>query len=147
MCALQSQGNRLNERTYVGNPGVIWRSPRDHHAAQDASVLVGPHQRLSVEHFLVPMLCYCHVDELEEKHILAYDSVLPFSEDTTSLGEEGGYKTVLLFFNLFKNRRLSGEVNEVCFSLDRDPSSHSDPPSDGCKIAQPKERGEDKCVK
>lgn len=70
-----------------------------------------------------------------------------FSEDTTSLGEEGGYKTVLLFFSLFKNRRLSGEVNEVCFSSDRDPSSHSDPPSDGCKIPQPKERGEDKCVK
>lgn len=127
MCALQSQGNRLNDRTYVGNPGVIWRSPRGHHAAWDASVLVGPHHfQWSISWFL------CCVTVMwtswRKSQILAYDSVLPFSEDTTSLGEEGGYKTVLLFFNFFKNRRLCGEVNEVCFSLDRDPSSHSDPP-------------------
>lgn len=58
---------------------------------------------------------------------LSYYSVLPFSKDTTGLGEERGCKTVRLCFNVFKNIRWSDEVNEVCFSLERDPSSYPDP--------------------
>lgn len=97
----------------------------------------GTRQGLPEGHFGVSMLCFCHEAELEQKPNPCPAIQLPLSADTASLGEEAGDR-LLLCFNIFKNRRWSDEVNEVCFSLDRDPSSHPDPPLTIAKQLSPR---------
>lgn len=55
---------------------------------------------------------------------------MPLLKDTIRLGD-GVVKRKDFYFKksffFFFNRRLGDEVSEVCFSLDRDPSSHPYP--------------------
>lgn len=127
----------LSRSSRVGNPGVIWRSLRGHPCSAGHQCPRGARQGLPEGHFLDPVLCFCHENDLEQKPDPCPTIQLPLSADTAGLGEEAGDR-LLLCFSISQSRRRSDEVNAVCFSLDRDPSSRPDPPLTIAKQLSPR---------